>query len=121
MNRRRFLTACLVLPVLSGCSATGLIGLITGQPSIGIDTDIETDVGDDKAVIGDTEDYSATFDEVEVGRDLKIDNKRLTQTTAEKVIYNERTSPFVMLLLVVGWLLPTPHGLIEMWKDYRNN
>jgi hypothetical protein len=117
MNHKRFIGSLLLILTLSGCSALGVFGLLSQQPLVGVESEIDT--GDREVVLGAAEDSSTDFNEVEIEGDLRIDNKQLTSTTADSIVYNERTSPFVMLLLVVGWLLPTPNGLLRLWKSRK--
>lgn len=90
---RRWLSAIFFSVSLAACSATDLIGLIKPNDGLQVDTEI---------VAGDKEEKL----------DAQLGNKQ--EVTADRIEGGVNTnnitniSPLVLILLLLGWMLPTP-------------
>lgn len=120
MNVFTRITASLfiILSVVS-CSTTDLIkagagalGVTSQEPMLSIDTE----VGDDTAVIGDTSALETSFHEVEGDVLVNNSNQKTNKNVekAEQVTFNESMSPFALMLIAflavfgaIGWMLPS--------------
>lgn len=130
-NTKAFLMALMLSMSVSACSwkdAVSTVGALTGtnqeKPLVGVDTE----VGDDTVVVGDTVENTTGFDEAEISGDVQVNNhqERNTVDTAREVTYNE-FSPLVMIIIAflsvfgaVGWLAPSAKELFGMWRNRGN-
>jgi hypothetical protein len=106
----------LLLLALSGCSSLGgaAVGLakdaITGGggPSL----DVETQIGktNTKQAVGQQKSQTVTAgDNATV---TVVDRKeKVTAERVETIVVNERTPPWIWILLVLGWVLPSPNEI----------
>jgi hypothetical protein len=99
----RILIACIAL---SGCTAADL--LLGGKPGISV-TPIGTQVAKEA-----TQQLVGQQNDTRAGRDV-IKTDVLKDVEAGQVeninINNQEIPPWVMLLLLIGWLLPTPSSI----------
>lgn len=88
----------------SACSPLDVAKMATGVGGSGPSLEVDTTVGDkEEAVVG------------QVGDSTEIASESITggiNTTNVQYI-----PPWVMLLLILGWLLPSPH---EMYKEVKS-
>ena len=121
---RRLYAILLALTLTVGCSttdvlkaATGALGGATSEPLVGI----ETDIGDKQINTGTS--TSNSLDNVEGNVQLNNNNQKQTKNvnSAEQVTFNERMSPFALILIAfltmfgaIGWMLPS-------WAEMRAN
>jgi hypothetical protein len=96
----RWLILCLVL---SGCGLSSL-GLLGGGGGPTVNSNAQVGKENKQAVV--------TYEEEETnnaGRDIITETKEVEAGPVEKLlINNQNIPPWVMLLLILGWLLPTP-------------
>lgn len=90
---------------LSGCSAWGIAKNII-SPSDGIQAEVRVAAeANDQVIVGDQKDQDIKGEVVEVNN-------------VETVTNVLDTSPLMLVLLVLGWLLPSPS---EIWRGFLNS
>jgi len=98
----------ILLLTLSSCSALDLAsGLVGGGSNDGVQVDVDSQIGREntrQAVVGSTQN--------DIGGDQSN-----AKVVAEEVTLNESPSMWFILLLVLGWLLPSPN---EMARGIRS-
>ena len=96
----KWLVVCLLL---SGCGLSSL-GLLGGGGGPTVNSNDQIGKENKQAVV--------TYEEEEsnnAGRDIITETKEIEAGPVEKLlISNQNIPPWVMLLLILGWLLPTP-------------
>ena len=96
----KWLVVCLLL---SGCGLSSL-GLLGGGGGPTVNSNAQIGKENKQAVV--------TYEEEEsnnAGRDIITETKEIEAGPVEKLlISNQNIPPWVMLLLILGWLLPTP-------------
>lgn len=96
----KWLVICLLL---SGCGLSSL-GLLGGGGGPTVNSNAQIGKENKQAVV--------TYEEEEsnnAGRDIITETKEIEAGPVEKLlISNQNIPPWVMLLLILGWLLPTP-------------
>lgn len=96
----KWLVVCLLL---SGCGLSSL-GLLSGGGGPTVNSNAQIGKENKQAVV--------TYEEEEsnnAGRDIITETKEIEAGPVEKLlISNQNIPPWVMLLLILGWLLPTP-------------
>ena len=92
-----------VFLLLSGCGLSSL-GLLGGGGGPTVNSNAQIGKENKQAVV--------TYEEEEsnnAGRDIITETKEIEAGPVEKLlISNQNIPPWVMLLLILGWLLPTP-------------
>tara|TARA_B110000014_G_C20086782_1_gene568517 strand:- start:618 stop:974 length:357 start_codon:yes stop_codon:yes gene_type:complete len=104
---KEFIAFILMLSLM-GCSITDLAPAIlpsTNKPSI------EANVSMGKTNVQDKSQLSLK------GEDKRqiADSINNTETTKAETINQTNISPFIILMLILGWLLPSPN---EMWRGF---
>ena len=108
---------CLTLTSCSALQATANVAksMLGEQPTLSVDTQ----VGDKASNIGQTSNQKITTDNNEgiitVASDSSSNTKKFEK--ADTVNIQEGPNMFYMILLVLGWLLPTPYGMYRMVKS----
>ena len=106
-----FLTACSGLP----------LGMLGGGTNVAANTQIGKE---------NRQQVSLQENRTEAGRDVITETKTVEAASVEKVeISNTNIPPWVLLLLLIGWLLPTPQqigysmykGLVWLFGSKRRN
>lgn len=96
----KWLVVCLLL---SGCGLSSL-GILGGGGGPTVNSNAQIGKENKQAVV--------TYEEEEsnnAGRDIITETKEIEAGPVEKLlINNQNIPPWVMLLLILGWLLPTP-------------
>jgi len=96
----KWLVVCLLL---SGCGLSSL-GFLGGGGGPTVNSNAQIGKENKQAVV--------TYEEEEsnnAGRDIITETKEIEAGPVEKLlISNQNIPPWVMLLLILGWLLPTP-------------
>ena len=93
----RAVKLCVVLIALSSCSA------ITALTKAALE-----DTGSLTAQVGQSNESN------KLKAEMSNETKQSTDITSESVqIFNTNISPIFIVLLILGWLLPSPH---EIWK-----
>lgn len=88
----------------TGCAALGPLSMLTGGPDVAANTQVG---GENRQQL------VAVETRTSAGRDVVT--KQVEAAAVDRVeITNERIPPWVILLLLVGWLLPSP-GEIGRW------
>ena len=112
----RLLLGCLGILLMVGCS--GPLDLLTGG---GVNTAANTQVGKTNTqTVGTTQNTDQTIVRPQA-RDIKqsSDTNKVSSGTIDTVVVNE-IPVWVILLLIVGWLLPSPgemgRSLISIFK-----
>ncbi len=97
----RNLVLVLFLFLLTGCETMNPIGIAKGifQEDKGLEVETELVVGD-----------KAVRQDVQVGN--RQDSKQSAMTIYNKI---NNTDPVLLLLLIIGWLLPSP---VEIWRGF---
>lgn len=118
MKRRTFL----MLPLLlSACSALDVAktvgGAVIGADKGGLTVDTELQNGDKTVNVGET-DNSETVVEDNEGT-VSISNTKTDKSfsNAAEVTINEGPDAFMMVLMALGWLLPSPQ---EMYREVKS-
>jgi len=98
----------LVLTSIASCG-TSPLGLLTGR---GTNVAANTQIGKTNTqTLGTTNNTEQRLEFDTADRVFQsTDNNRVKTETVESVTVNE-TNPWVILLLVLGWLLPSPHEI----------
>lgn len=93
------------LVILAGCGVNPLSLLTGGGPNVAANTQIGKE--NSQAVVSQT---SRT--EVKAGdnADIKTVSSKVSTDSVEKITINE-VPPWVVLLLILGWLLPSPNEI----------
>lgn len=104
----RLLLLLLVLTSIASCG-TSPLGLLTGG---GTNVAANTQIGKTNSqTIGTTNNTEQKLEFDTAGRVFQsTDNNRVKTESVENVTVNE-TNPWVILLLVLGWLLPSPNEI----------
>lgn len=99
--KKYMLILAFLLATVSGCSSLGSLGLaaVSGAASGGIDTEL---------VVGTKEEAINTH--LEIGTSAN-------RYEAQSIGVIEQIPPLFMLLLILGWLMPSPH---EIWRGICN-
>lgn len=117
----RFLVLVLFLSGCGGATGTALkaVSAISGNgggPSVGVDVQA-----------GGTRETSGVRQSDDTTQRISGRNNQVTQTTeknevrtierVETINNNERTPPWIWLLMLLGWLLPTPQNIGQfIWR-----
>lgn len=119
MDRRTFIlgvpfliAACSTTDLLTG-AAKGALGVQDG----GLKVDTELQNGDKTVNVGETDNSETVVEDNEgtVTISQTQTDKSFTQT--EQVTINEGPSPFMLSLMALGWLLPSPQ---EMYREVKS-
>ena len=107
-----FIAACSATDMLSG-AAKGALGVNDG----GLKVDTELQNGDKTVNVGET-DNSETVVEDNEGT-VSIQNTKTNKSFSQsgQVTINEGPSAFMMTLMALGWLLPSPQ---EMYREVKS-
>lgn len=109
----------LILTLLAGCStldvAKGVAGIALGeQPTLAVDAQL----GDKTANVGENDNSTIDVEDNEGIVTVTSTKSEKNFEKAEKVTINEGPDMFWSLLLVLGWLLPSPsviYGEVKSW------
>ncbi len=113
----KYLLILLVAVTISSCSALEVLKNTVG-PALGLSADkgisAELQVGD-REFEGNVGGVQGSGKIQDVRGDVVVSTSQTESNVeqAERVIINNRPSPWLLLLLVMGWILPTPAG---MWR-----
>ena len=95
--------------LLSSCGKFPLNLLSGGGPNVAADVQV-----------GKNNTQQIVASQTTVGRDLN--NKTVEANEIKQVTVNERTPPWVILLLVLGWIFPSPNEISrKVRKLWRRN
>ena len=103
---------------LSGCGLSTLSGLISGGGGSGTNVNSNAQIGKENRQA------AVSFEEetnTNAGRDIitKVEEKPLRMGAVEDLlIKNQNIPPWVMLLIILGWLLPTPTEIFRSVRDF---
>lgn len=105
---------------LSGCSsfdlAKGIATTALGTEQTGITLD--TQVGDKTANVGTNDNSQVNLEDVEGNVTVTSTKSDKNFESTEKVTINEGPNMWFLLLLVVGWLLPSPGQIYSEVKSW---
>lgn len=112
----------LSLVLLTGCSVLdtvkGVADIALGeQPALSVDAQI----GDKTSNIGKTDNSTIEVGDNEGNLTVTSTKSDKSFAKTEKVIINEGPDIFWGILLVLGWLLPTPNQLFSGFKSWKQN
>ena len=103
---------------LSGCGLSTLTGLISGGGGSGTNVNSNAQIGKENRQA------AVSFEEetnTNAGRDIitKVEENPLRMGAVEDLlIKNQNIPPWVMLLIILGWLLPTPTEIFRSVRDF---
>ena len=103
---------------LSGCGLSTLSGLMSGGGGSGTNVNSNAQIGKENRQTG------VSFEEetnTNAGRDIitKVEENPLRMGAVEDLlIKNQNIPPWVMLLIILGWLLPTPTEIFRSVRDF---
>ena len=103
---------------LSGCGLSTLSGLISGGGGSGTNVNSNAQIGKENRQA------AVSFEEetnTNAGRDIitKVEENPLRMGAVEDLlIKNQNIPPWVMLLIILGWLLPTPTEIFRSVRDF---
>ncbi len=104
--------------LLSGCGLSTLSGLISGGGGSGTNVNSNAQIGKENRQA------AVSFEEetnTNAGRDIitKVEENPLRMGAVEDLlIKNQNIPPWVMLLIILGWLLPTPTEIFRSVRDF---
>lgn len=119
MDRRTFLIGLPVL--LAACSATDVVtGAAKGALGVndgGLTVDTELQNGDKTVNVGENDNSKTVVDENEGTVSISTNKSDNSFNQAEKVTINNGPDPFMLTLMALGWLLPSPG---EMYREIKS-
>ena len=103
---------------LSGCGLSTLTGLISGGGGSGTNVNSNAQIGKENRQAAVSVEEETTTN---AGRDIitKVEENPLRMGAVEDLlIKNQNIPPWVMLLIILGWLLPTPTEIFRSVRDF---
>ena len=105
---------------LSGCGLSTLSGLMSGGGGSGTNVNSNAQIGKENRQTGVSFEEETTTN---AGRDviqteILKENPVNTGMVEDLLIKNQNIPPWVMLLLILGWLLPTPTEIFRSVRDF---
>ena len=107
----------LALMLMAGCSGTPLSLLTGGGPNVAANTQLgETN----QQVLGTSETTKVDVKDVQGTVQVSNDKNEVSTDSGSVIINKTEVDPLLLLLLVLGWLLPSPQeiarGFINLFK-----
>lgn len=107
----------LVLMLMAGCSGTPLSLLTGGGPNVAANTQLgETN----QQVLGTSETTKVDVKDVQGTVQVSNDKNEVSTDSGSVVVNKTEIDPLLLILLVLGWLLPSPQeiarGFINLFK-----
>lgn len=107
----------LALMLMAGCSGTPLSLLTGGGPNVAANTQLgETN----QQVLGTSETTKVDVKDVQGTVQVSNDKNEVSTESGSVIINKTEIDPLLLLLLVLGWLLPSPQeiarGFINLFK-----
>ena len=105
---------------LSGCGLSTLSGLMSGGGGSGTNVNSNAQIGKEnrQAAISLEEETNTSAGRDVVQTEVLEENPVKTGMVEELLIKNQNIPPWVMLLLILGWLLPTPTEIALGVKNF---
>ena len=105
---------------LSGCGLSTLSGLMSGGGGSGTNVNSNAQIGKENRQTGVSFEEETTTN---AGRDviqteILKENPVNTGMVEDLLIKNQNIPPWVMLLIILGWLLPTPTEIFRSVRDF---
>lgn len=100
--------------ILTGCSVLDTLNPLGGG---GVNANAQVGAENTQQIVANQEETTN-----EVGRD-QINNSVGSSVTAAEIgkISNTNTSWWIIALLIAGWVLPTPQGMWQAWRNRRQD
>lgn len=107
----------LVLMLMAGCSGTPLSLLTGGGPNVAANTQLgETN----QQVLGTSETTKVDVKDVQGTVQVSNDKNEVSTDSGNVVVNKTEIDPLLLILLVLGWLLPSPQeiarGFVNLFK-----
>ena len=116
---RKFLTFIAFCGIISiqGCSATGALkALMPGKSGTNVNANAQVGKENTQQLVGKQENTKIEGENVNVNQTKKDNDTSITSEKVESLIQNNTNVPmWYLLLLVLGWLLPSPQ---EIWNGF---
>ena len=116
---RKFLTFIAFCGIISiqGCSAIGAAkALLPGKSGTNVNANAQVGKENTQQLVGKQENTKIEGENVNVNQTKKDNDTSITSEKVESLIQNNTNVPiWYLLLLVLGWLLPSPQ---EIWNGF---
>lgn len=125
MKRRTFLMLPLLLSACSSLDVAKTVGgAVLGTDDGGLTVDTELQNGDKTINVGETDNSETVIEDNEGTVSIQNTNTDKSFSNSDKVTINEGPDSLTLGLLVLGWLLPSPHEMyreVKSWFLYKFN
>ena len=116
---RKYLTFIAFCGIISiqGCSAIGAVkSLMPGKSGTNVNANAQVGKENTQQLVGKQENTKIEGENVNVNQTKKDNDTSITSERVESLVQNNTNVPmWYLLLLVLGWLLPSPQ---EIWNGF---